>query len=103
MGLERFWQRFNKARLEERALARERAAVSRKNQRLRGLLQQYLEGLSVSPEALSKPDPLLAVEHKSRVPRACARRHQGTAPPCSLPGGDASPGPIPGSDGTGWS
>ncbi|XP_040395702.1 dynein regulatory complex subunit 2 [Cygnus olor] len=103
VGLERFWQRFNKARLEERALARERAAVSRKNQQLRGLLQQYLEGLSVSPEALSKPNPLLAVEHKSRVPRACARRHQGAAPPRSLPGGDASPGPIPGSDGTGWS
>ncbi|XP_071887974.1 dynein regulatory complex subunit 2 isoform X2 [Anas platyrhynchos] len=69
VGLERFWQRFNKARLEEQALARERAAASHQNQRLRGLLQQYLEGLSVSPEVLSKPNPLLAIEHKSRVPR----------------------------------
>lgn len=69
VGLERFWQRFNKARLEEQALERERAAVSLQNQRLRGLLQQYLEGLSVSPEVLSKPNPLLAIEHKSRVPR----------------------------------
>lgn len=95
MGLERFWQRFNKVRLEERALAQQLAAVSRKNQQLRGLLQQYLEGLSVSPEVLSRPNPLLAVEHKSRVPRACARRHQGAAPPLQPPWGRHLPGPHP--------
>ncbi|NXK57338.1 DRC2 protein, partial [Chauna torquata] len=57
-GLERFWQRFNKVKLEEQALVQERAALSHGNQHLRGLLQQYLEGLSVSPEVLSKPNPL---------------------------------------------
>uniref|UniRef100_A0A8B9BHR6 Coiled-coil domain containing 65 n=1 Tax=Anser brachyrhynchus TaxID=132585 RepID=A0A8B9BHR6_9AVES len=95
VGLERFWQRFNKVRLEERALAQQLAAVSRKNQQLRGLLQQYLEGLSVSPEVLSRPNPLLAVKHKSRVPRACARRHQGAAPPLQPPWGRRLPGPHP--------
>ncbi|NXC49917.1 DRC2 protein, partial [Penelope pileata] len=58
VGLERFWQRFNKAKLEEQALLQQRAALSLRNQELRGLLQQYLEGLSVSPEVLSKPNPL---------------------------------------------
>uniref|UniRef100_A0A8C8AZD5 Coiled-coil domain-containing protein 65 n=1 Tax=Otus sunia TaxID=257818 RepID=A0A8C8AZD5_9STRI len=47
VGLERFWQRFNKAKLEALALARQRAALSRRNQRLRELLRQYLGGISV--------------------------------------------------------
>uniref|UniRef100_A0A8B9I2N5 Coiled-coil domain containing 65 n=1 Tax=Anser brachyrhynchus TaxID=132585 RepID=A0A8B9I2N5_9AVES len=83
VGLERFWQRFNKVRLEERALAQQLAAVSRKNQQLRGLLQQYLEGLSVSPEVLSRPNPLLAVKHKSRGPGR-------PVPPHTHPGGRAA-------------
>ncbi|XP_035169200.1 dynein regulatory complex subunit 2 [Oxyura jamaicensis] len=95
VGLERFWQRFNKARLEEQALARERAAVSHKNQQLRGLLRQYLEGLSASPKVLSKPNPLLAIKHKSSVSRACPRQHQATAPLGSPPQGDAPPGAHP--------
>ncbi|NXW11871.1 DRC2 protein, partial [Fregetta grallaria] len=58
VGLERFWQRFNKAKLEEQALERERAALSRRNRRLRELLRQYLAGISVSQEMLSEPNPL---------------------------------------------
>ncbi|XP_064354632.1 dynein regulatory complex subunit 2 isoform X2 [Dromaius novaehollandiae] len=76
-GLERFWQRFNKAKLEELALARERAALSRRNGRLRELLAQYLEGVSVSPELLRKPNPLLTLQHSSCSPRA--RRRAGGA------------------------
>ncbi|KAM6112283.1 LOW QUALITY PROTEIN: dynein regulatory complex subunit 2 [Phoenicopterus ruber ruber] len=69
VGLERFWQRFNKAKLEERALERERAALGQRHRRLRELLRQYLAGITVSPEALGEPNPLLAVECKSCVPR----------------------------------
>ncbi|XP_065515822.1 dynein regulatory complex subunit 2 [Lathamus discolor] len=70
VGLERFWQRFNKAKLEEQALKRQRAALSRRNRRLRDLLQQYLAGISIPQEVLSEPNPLLAVKHKSCMPRA---------------------------------
>ncbi|NXL94067.1 DRC2 protein, partial [Alectura lathami] len=49
-GLERFWQRFSKAKLEAHALLQQRAALGRRNQQLRGLLQRYLKGLSVTPE-----------------------------------------------------
>uniref|UniRef100_A0A8B9IU24 Coiled-coil domain-containing protein 65 n=1 Tax=Amazona collaria TaxID=241587 RepID=A0A8B9IU24_9PSIT len=69
VGLERFWQRFNKAKLEEQALERQRAALSRRNRRLRDLLRQYLAGISITQEVLSEPNPLLAVQHKSCIPR----------------------------------
>ncbi|NXS39380.1 DRC2 protein, partial [Balaeniceps rex] len=58
MGLERFWQRFNKVKLEERALERERAVLSQRNRRLRELLRQYLAGISVSREELGELNPL---------------------------------------------
>ncbi|XP_054663203.1 dynein regulatory complex subunit 2 isoform X2 [Grus americana] len=73
VGLERFWQRFSKAKLEEQALERERAALSQQNQHLRELLRQYLAGISVSHEVLEEPNPLLAIEHKSCVPRELSR------------------------------
>ncbi|XP_074931640.1 dynein regulatory complex subunit 2 [Phalacrocorax aristotelis] len=108
VGLERFWQRFNKAKLEEQALLRERAALSQRNQCLRELLRQYLVGISISQEVLSELNPLLAVEHKSCVtrdlPRARGGRaqgHQGAAYPDSLLGGVAHPDPITGSASSG--
>ncbi|NXX06023.1 DRC2 protein, partial [Larus smithsonianus] len=58
VGLERFWQRFNKAKLEEQALEQERAALSQRNRRLRQLLRQYLAGISITQEMLGQPNPL---------------------------------------------
>ncbi|NXJ03115.1 DRC2 protein, partial [Psophia crepitans] len=58
VGLERFWQRFSKVKLEEQALERERAALSQRNQELRELLRQYLAGISVTQEVLGEPNPL---------------------------------------------
>ncbi|NXI46607.1 DRC2 protein, partial [Galbula dea] len=57
-GLERFWQRFNKVKLEEQVLERERKALRERNQRLRELLGQYLSGISVSEEVLMEHNPL---------------------------------------------
>ncbi|NXY54633.1 DRC2 protein, partial [Callaeas wilsoni] len=57
-GLERFWQRFNKAKLEEKALERVRAALANRNQHLRELLQQYLEGAALSQKVPRDPHPL---------------------------------------------
>ncbi|NXT48485.1 DRC2 protein, partial [Pluvianellus socialis] len=58
VGLERFWQRFNKVKLEEQVLERERVALSQRNGHLRELLRQYLAGISVSQEVLGQPNPL---------------------------------------------
>ncbi|NXD88495.1 DRC2 protein, partial [Halcyon senegalensis] len=58
VGLERFWQRVNKAKLEEQALQREGTALRERNQQLQELLKQYLAGISVSPEVLGELNPL---------------------------------------------
>ncbi|XP_055553165.1 dynein regulatory complex subunit 2 [Falco cherrug] len=107
VGLERFWQRFNKVKLEEKALEREQVVLSQKNQHLRELLRQYLAGISASEEVLGEPNPFLAVERKSCIPRdlphpegGCAQGHQGAAPPDSPSGGDPGWDPIHGSAST---
>ncbi|XP_030920424.1 dynein regulatory complex subunit 2 [Geospiza fortis] len=64
MGLERFWQRFNKAKLEEKGLERARAALADRNQELRKLLQQYLAGATMSQKVPKDPHPLLAIKQK---------------------------------------
>ncbi|XP_041257196.1 dynein regulatory complex subunit 2 [Onychostruthus taczanowskii] len=64
MGLERFWQRFNKAKLEEKGLERARAALADRNQELRRLLQQYLAGATVKQKVPKDPHPLLATKQK---------------------------------------
>ncbi|NWV66248.1 DRC2 protein, partial [Malurus elegans] len=58
VGLERFWQRFNKAKLEEKALERARVALANRNQHLRELLQQYLQGAALSLKVVRDPHPL---------------------------------------------
>ncbi|NXF13387.1 DRC2 protein, partial [Smithornis capensis] len=58
VGLERFWQRFNKVKLEEKVLERTREALENRNQHLRKLLQQYLAGLTLSQKVLGDPHPL---------------------------------------------
>ncbi|NWT06088.1 DRC2 protein, partial [Mionectes macconnelli] len=58
VGLERFWQRFNKAKLEEKVLEQTRAALANRNQHLRELLQQYLAGVAVSRKVPKDLEPL---------------------------------------------
>ncbi|NWW27615.1 DRC2 protein, partial [Falcunculus frontatus] len=58
VGLERFWQRFNKAKLEEKALERARAALAHRNRHLRELLQKYLAGAALSQKVPRDPPPL---------------------------------------------
>ncbi|RMB90567.1 hypothetical protein DUI87_33029 [Hirundo rustica rustica] len=52
VGLERFWQRFNKAKLEEKALEQVRAALANRNQNLREQLQRYLAGVTINQKVL---------------------------------------------------
>ncbi|XP_074836059.1 dynein regulatory complex subunit 2 [Carettochelys insculpta] len=68
LGLEHFWQRYNKVRLEQLSLEREKAVLCQENQKLRLLLKQYLDGISVSDEVLSQLNPLLILHRKPCVP-----------------------------------
>ncbi|NWH57668.1 DRC2 protein, partial [Geococcyx californianus] len=58
VGLERFWRRFNKVKLEEQALEKHQVTLSQRNLWLRERLRQYLAGFSVNQEVLKEPNTL---------------------------------------------
>ncbi|KAI5623667.1 coiled-coil domain-containing protein 65, partial [Silurus asotus] len=57
----RFWQRFNKVRLERLCLEREKKFLELENQQLRILVKQHLDGFSVNEEILQQQNSLLMV------------------------------------------
>lgn len=61
VGLERFWQRYNKVRLEQLSLERTKTALLQDNLKLKNLLKQYLDGISVNDEVLSQINPLMII------------------------------------------
>jgi len=65
--LEPFWKRYNKVLLDKVTLDKERQVLLQENGQLRSLLKQYLDGISVNEEILSKVNPLLVVNHKTNV------------------------------------
>ncbi|XP_056418228.1 dynein regulatory complex subunit 2 [Hyla sarda] len=68
-ALDLFWKRYNKVLLERWALDREKAVLSQDNQKLRILLKQYLDGISVSNEVLTQHNPLLILNNRSNLPQ----------------------------------
>ncbi|NXY87040.1 DRC2 protein, partial [Alcedo cyanopectus] len=50
--LERFWERLNKAKMEEQVLEREGMRLRERNQQLREMLKQYLDRISVNQEVV---------------------------------------------------
>lgn len=68
-SLENFWKRYNKALLDQLAQDREKQMLEKENRQLKSLLKQYLDGISVSDEILSRANPLLVVNHRTNVPK----------------------------------
>ncbi|XP_006870160.1 PREDICTED: coiled-coil domain-containing protein 65 [Chrysochloris asiatica] len=68
-GMENFWKRYNKVKLEQLSLQHRRAQLLEINCKLREMLKQYLDGISVSDEVLSQLNPLLIVNHRSNLPQ----------------------------------
>ncbi|OCT95624.1 hypothetical protein XELAEV_18013312mg [Xenopus laevis] len=66
-ALDQFWKRYNKVLLERWALDREKVVLTHDNQKLRYLLKQYLDGISVSDEVLSQQNPLLILNNHSNL------------------------------------
>lgn len=71
-ALDQFWKRYNKVLLERWALDREKAVLSQDNQKLRLLLKQYLDGISVSDEVLSQHNSLLILNNRSNLSQKVA-------------------------------
>ncbi|XP_036747536.2 dynein regulatory complex subunit 2 isoform X3 [Manis pentadactyla] len=67
-GMENFWKRYNKVKLEQLSLQHRHAQLLEINGKLREMLKQYLDGISVSDEVLSQLNPLFIVNHRSNLP-----------------------------------
>ncbi|PIK40726.1 putative coiled-coil domain-containing protein [Apostichopus japonicus] len=67
-SLENFWKRYNKVLLDKVAMDKEKSTLLDENQRLRTVLKQYLDGISVNDEILSNVNPLFVVNQQTNVP-----------------------------------
>ncbi|XP_077726353.1 dynein regulatory complex subunit 2 [Canis aureus] len=68
-GMENFWKRYNKVKLEQLSLQYRHAQLLEINGKLREMLKQYLDGISVSDEVLSQLNPLFIINHRSNLPQ----------------------------------
>ncbi|KAM5249675.1 dynein regulatory complex subunit 2 isoform 2-T2 [Hipposideros larvatus] len=69
IGMENFWKRYNKVKLEQLSLRHRHAQLLEINEKLREMLKQYLDSISVSDEVLSQLNPLFIVNHRSNLPQ----------------------------------
>ncbi|XP_078390530.1 dynein regulatory complex subunit 2 [Cetorhinus maximus] len=67
VALEQFWKRYNKVLLDQMVLQQEKYTLLQENRRLRQLLKQYLDGISVNEEILSNLNPLIVINNKTNV------------------------------------
>jgi hypothetical protein len=68
-ALDNFWKRYNKAMLDKLAIERERAALKKENDQLKGMLQQYLTGISVSEDVLASDNTLMVINGRTSALR----------------------------------
>ncbi|XP_008702751.1 dynein regulatory complex subunit 2 isoform X2 [Ursus maritimus] len=68
-GMENFWKRYNKVKLEQLSLQHRHGQLLEINGKLRAMLRRYLDGISVSDEVLSQLNPLFIVNHRSNLPQ----------------------------------
>ncbi|XP_038199356.1 dynein regulatory complex subunit 2 [Arvicola amphibius] len=82
-GMENFWKRYNKVKLEVLSLQHRRVQLLEISGKLREMLKQYLDGISVSDEVLSQLNPLFIVNHRSNLPQLSAPAQEGDRGPPS--------------------
>jgi len=59
--LDNFFRKYNKVLLDKLAIEKERNRLHRENADLQAILKQYLDGIAVSEDVMSAPNPLLVV------------------------------------------
>lgn len=67
-ALSNFWKRYNKSLLDKLAAERQQQDLEAENQRLRGILKQYLDGVSVSEDVLRQDNTLFIVNGRTNLP-----------------------------------
>ncbi|KAJ3306390.1 Dynein regulatory complex subunit 2 [Kappamyces sp. JEL0829] len=67
-GMHQFNKRFNKVFLDKLALDKKYDVLSDENTRLRSILKQYLDGITLSESVLAQLNPLIVVNGKTNAP-----------------------------------
>ncbi len=62
--LENFHKKYNKVLLDKLAIAAEKKRLQKENSDLRGILKQYLDGISITEDVVDQDNPLLIVNGK---------------------------------------
>jgi hypothetical protein len=65
--LRNFFKRYNKVNLDTIAIRKEKERLLAENDQLRGMLKQFLDGISVNDEILATRNPLFIVNNKSNI------------------------------------
>lgn len=67
-SLQNFWKRYNKVQLDVITISKQKEEISKQNQLLKNLLQQYYDGLTVNNYVMnSKENPLLVIDNKDKI------------------------------------
>ena len=72
--LERFNLKFNNILMNKLMIEKRRNQLAQENNDLQGVLQQFLDGISINPEVLTKPNPLLVINGRANLNHPPARR-----------------------------
>lgn len=73
--LDTFFKRFNKVKLDQLAIEKERQRLQDENVQLRSILKQFLDGVSVNEDVLSQANPLLVVNGKVNLNHIPVKRN----------------------------
>merc|ERR1711907_76119 len=75
-ALNTFFTRYNKILLDKTALETEGKRLAQENDRLRGLIKQFVDGISVNDDVMSSANSLLVVNNSlPRLPRMAGPEH----------------------------
>lgn len=67
-GMQQFSKRYNKVLLDKLALDKKYAQMHDENMRLRAILKQYLDGITLSESVINELNPLIVVNGKTNAP-----------------------------------
>jgi hypothetical protein len=75
--LENFHKKYNKVLLDKLAIAAEKKRLQKENSDLRGILKQYLDGISITEDVVDQDNPLLIVNGKVNLVEKMPVRRSG--------------------------
>ena len=66
-AMENFHKKYNKVLLDKMAIEVEKARLAKENSDLRAILQQYLDGIAITEDAVDRDNTLLIINGKANT------------------------------------